>query len=292
MKNHLDTEYLNLLKKILEYGVTRNDRTNTGTVSLFGEQLYHPLHAGFPLLTSKKVSLKNVATELKWFLKGDTNIKYLVDNGCKIWNGDAYKKYCKLQVPHDHFETQEEFIELIKTDDEFAKKWGELGPIYGKQWRDVNGIDQLAILMENIKNDPFSRRLIVNSWNVSELDKMTLPPCHYAFQVYVVEGHLDLLWSQRSADMFLGVPYNLASYGLLLLLLCHELNLKPGKIIGHFGDVHLYQNHLSQAYEQVKAATYELPQVKILSSDILKGEFEYELIDYKHSPVISAKLNN
>jgi len=265
MKNHLDTEYLTLLKKILEYGVTRNDRTNTGTVSVFGEQLYHPLHAGFPLLTSKKVSLKTVATELKWFLRGDTNIKYLQDNDCKIWDGDYEKSG--------------------RTD-------GELGPIYGKQWRDVNGIDQLANLMENIKNDPFSRRLIVNSWNVSELSQMTLPPCHYAFQVYVVEGHLDLLWTQRSADMFLGVPFNLASYGLLLLLLCHELNLKPGKIIGHFGDIHLYQNHLTQAYQQVKAATYELPQVKILSSDILKGEFEYELIDYKHSPVISAKLNN
>lgn len=290
--NSLDEQYKGLLGTVLYGGKEKSDRTGTGTLSVFGRQIRHDMSKGFPILTTKKVAFKTMVTELKWFLRGDTNIKYLVDNGCNIWNGDAYKKYCKLQVPHDHFETQEEFIELIKTDDEFANKWGELGPIYGSQWRDVNGIDQLANLMENIKNDPFSRRLIINSWNVSELNQMTLPPCHYAFQVYVVEGHLDLLWTQRSADMFLGVPFNLASYGLLLLVLCHELNLRPGKIIGHFGDIHLYQNHLSQAYQQVKAATYELPQVKILSSDILKGEFEYELIDYKHSPVISAKLNN
>ena len=214
MANSLDNDYQKLLKQVLTRGVDKEDRTGTGTKSIFGATIRHDLSDGFPILTTKKVAWKTMVTELKWFLKGDTNIKYLVDNGCNIWNGDAYKKYCKLQVPHDHFETQEEFIELIKTDDEFANKWGELGPIYGKQWTDWNGIDQILNLINSLKKNPDSRRLMVNAWNVSELHEMTLPPCHYSFQCYVADGKLSLRWNQRSADLFLGVPFIISSYGL------------------------------------------------------------------------------
>ena len=226
--NKLDNDYQDLLSDVLEDGVKKTDRTGTGTLSLFGRSIKHDMSDGFPILTTKKVAWKTMVTELKWFLRGDTNIKYLVDNGCNIWNGDAYKKYCKLQVPHDHFETQKEFIELIKTKDEFAKKWGELGPVYGRQWRDVNGIDQLENLITGIISNPDSRRHLVDSWNVEDLDKMTLPPCHYSFQCYVADGKLSLMWNQRSADLFLGVPFNISSYGLLLHLLCKETILEPG----------------------------------------------------------------
>ena len=180
--NKLDNDYQDLLSDVLEDGVQKTDRTGTGTLSLFGRSIKHDMSDGFPILTTKKVAWKTMVTELKWFLRGDTNIKYLVDNGCNIWNGDAYKKYCKLQVPHDHFETQKEFIELIKTNDEFAKKWGELGPIYGKQWRDINGIDQLENLITGLISNPDGRRHIVDSWNPEQLNLMTLPPCHYSFQ--------------------------------------------------------------------------------------------------------------
>ena len=216
MANTLDIDYKNLLSDVIELGVDKNDRTGTGTRSIFGATIRHKMSDGFPILTTKKVAFNTMVTELKWFLRGDTNIKYLVDNGCNIWNGDAYKRYCKLQVPNDHFETQEEFIKLIKTKDEFAKKWGELGPIYGKQWRDINGIDKLENLITGLISNPNGRRHLVDSWNVDELDEMTLPPCHYSFQCYVADGKLSLMWNQRSADLFLGVPFNISSYGLLL----------------------------------------------------------------------------
>src|SRR6056300_401574 len=290
--NKLDEQYRGLLAEVLHNGVEKEDRTGTGTLSRFGMSIRHDMSEGFPILTTKKVAFKTMVTELKWFLKGDTNIKYLVDNGCNIWNGDAYKRYCKLQVPHDHFETQEEFIELIKTKDEFAAKWGELGPIYGEQWRDINGIDQLENLIVGLISNPDGRRHLVLAWNVEELDQMTLPPCHYSFQCYVANGKLSLIWNQRSADLFLGVPFNISSYGLLLLLLCKETGYEPGELIGKFGDVHLYKNHIEQAEEQIDRYSYDLPEVSILLHDILKGEFDVNLFNYEYHTAIKAPLSN
>ena len=263
----MDKQYLKLLKDILDNGTNKSDRTGTGTLSVFGRCIRHDMEEGFPLLTTKKMSIKSIMTELKWFLKGDTNIKYLVDNGCNIWSGDYSKSG--------------------RTDN-------ELGPIYGKQWRDWNGIDQIKSLIEQIKTNPDSRRLIVSAWNVGELDEMTLPPCHDSFQCYVSNGKLSLLWRQRSVDTFLGLPYNIASYGMLLLLLCQETGYGPGELIGNLGDTHLYSNHIEQAKLQLTRSRelYDLPTVKLSNVDILNGEFDYELINYKSHPKIKAPLSN
>ncbi|MDB4342861.1 thymidylate synthase [bacterium] len=290
--NKLDEQYRGLLAEVLHNGIEKEDRTGTGTLSRFGMSIRHDMSQGFPILTTKKIAWKTMVTELKWFLKGDTNIKYLVDNGCNIWNGDAYRRYCKLQVPHDHFETQEEFVELIKTNDKFAAKWGELGPIYGKQWRDINGIDQLEELIIGLINNPNGRRHIVDSWNSEQLHLMTLPPCHYSFQCYVADGKLSLMWNQRSADLFLGVPFNISSYGLLLHLLCKETKLEPGYLIGSFGDIHLYKNHIEQAKEQISRDGFDLPELKVSCYDIYRGDFDAELVNYKSHPAIKAPLSN
>lgn len=264
--NKLDSRYIDLLDLIVQLGTDKDDRTGTGTKSIFGAQIRHCMCDGFPLLTTKKLSLKNIATELKWFLKGRTDIQYLRDNGCKIWDGDYNKSG--------------------RTD-------GSLGPIYGKQWRDWNGTDQIQNLIKGLKENPDSRRHMVSAWNVGELDEMTLPPCHYGFQCYVSEGVLSLMWNQRSVDTFLGLPYNIASYGLLLLLLCEETGYIPGTIIGNLGDVHLYNNHIEQAEEQMKRVGYEkLPTIELSNVDILNGEFDYELKDYESHPHIKAPLSN
>jgi len=301
--NNLDLQYQNLLQDILLEGKEKTDRTGTGTISVFGKQIRHKMSEGFPLLTTKKMAIKSIMTELKWFLKGDTNIKYLVDNGCNIWNGDAYKTYqraCMYELDRDEL-TMEEFVNKIKTDESFARVWGELGPVYGKQWRRIEKrhgssptykIDQIKNLIELIKENPDSRRLMVNSWNPSELDEMVLPPCHYGFQCYVNDGKLSLMWNQRSVDTFLGLPFNIASYGMLLLLLCEETNLEPGELIGNLGDTHLYNNHLEQAEEQRIRKSFQLPSVKVSNVDILNGEFEYEIIGYQSQPTIKAPLSN
>jgi thymidylate synthase len=332
--NNLDKQYTDLLKSILDYGVEKKDRTGTGTKSIFGYTIRHKMSEGFPLLTTKKMAWKTIVTELLWFLRGDTNIKYLVDNGCHIWDGDAYKFFKnsfpikKSNPPKDYINedgkllTQEEFINKIKTDDEFAKRWGELGPIYGKQWRkwtkkkmylstdgsyeniydeaDQTVIDQISILINDLKTNPDSRRLMVNAWNVGELDQMVLPPCHYGFQVYTRElsvkerlffvnksddeynkalsnkeqyesinldfelaltsrmnelnvptRAISLMWNQRSVDTGLGLPFNIASYGLLLMMLADEVNMVPDELIGNLGDTHIYLNHIEQAKEQI-----------------------------------------
>ena len=242
--------------------------------------------------------------------KEDTNIKYLVDNNCNIWNGDAYKKYCKAHPSEyqDDMFTQEEFVEHIKEDESFAKNWGELGPIYGKQWRkwktskfgnlgpndtlsDVF-VDQIKNLINGLKHNPNSRRHMVSAWNVGELGQMTLPPCHYGFQCYVADGKLSLMWSQRSVDTFLGLPFNIASYGMLLMLLCEETGYEPGDLIGNLGDVHLYNNHWEQAKEQIDRDGFDLPTIKLSNVDILNGDFEYKLENYKHRPAIKAPLSN
>jgi thymidylate synthase len=303
MMNNIDKQYQKLLQDIIDNGVEKKDRTGTGTISVFGRQIRHKMSEGFPLLTTKKMAWKTMVTELIWFLRGDTNIKYLVDNGCHIWDGDAYKNYkssnpdilandemLKTERGTYKFFTQEEFINKIKTDDEFAKKWGELGPVYGEQWRSWEGLnsntDQIANLINDLKNNPDSRRLMVNAWNVGELNRMVLPPCHYGFQVYTRELNLDeridyfnktkdplsrssdyhhvhmdslrvpkraisLMWNQRSVDTFLGLPFNIASYGLLLEIIAKEVNMVPDELIGNLGDVHLYSNHIEQAKEQI-----------------------------------------
>ena len=233
------------------------------------------------------MAIKTMVTELKWFLKGDTNIKYLVNNNCHIWDGDAYKAY-----PHKDELTQKEFIQKIKSDWKFARIYGELGPIYGKQWRDWDSKDQIKELIKNIKENPDSRRLIVSAWNVGEIDKVVLPPCHYGFQCYVNDGKLSLMWNQRSVDTFLGLPFNIASYGTLLLLLCEETNLKPGELIGNLGDTHLYKNHIEQAEEQRLRSSFTLPTIKLSNVDILSGEWDYEIEGYEYHPTIKAPLSN
>ena len=279
--NSLDLRYQNILQDILLEGKEKGDRTGTGTISIFGKQIRHDMSEGFPLLTTKKMAVKTMMTELKWFLKGDTNIKYLVDNNCHIWNGDAYKAY-----PHKDKLTQKEFIQKIKSDYKFARNYGDLGPIYGKQWRNWDGKDQIKELIKNIKENPTSRRLMVSAWNVGELEDVVLPPCHYGFQCYVNDGKLSLMWNQRSVDTFLGLPFNIASYGTLLLLLCQETNLEPGELIGNLGDTHLYKNHIEQAEEQRLRSSFKLPTIKLSNVDILSGEWDYEIEGYKYHPTI------
>jgi thymidylate synthase len=302
--SNIEKQYQGILRKLVLYGKEKGDRTGTGTLSYFGDQIRHNMEDGFPLLTTKKMAIKTMMTELKWFLKGDTNIKYLVDNGCNIWNGDAYKNYEKYAMANSYgvdILSMQEFINEIKTDNEFAQKWGELGPIYGKQWRNWFGydsnvnpysVDQIADLIKNIKENPDSRRLMVSAWNVGELDEVVLPPCHYGFQCYVNDGKLSLMWNQRSVDSFLGLPFNIASYATLLLLLCEETGLKPGELIANLGDVHLYKNHIQQAKEQIVREPYKLPTIELSNVDILKGEFDYEIKDYEYHPSIKAPLSN
>jgi thymidylate synthase len=310
--NTLDNQYQVLLERVLEYGVQKDDRTGTGTLSVFGGQFVHDMSEGFPLLTTKKMAIKTMMTELKWFLKGDTNIKYLVDNGCNIWNGDAYKNYRNKFEPTPYQftpDTMEEFINKIKTDDEFANENGELGPIYGSQWRNwteyyiekLNGgnpmivkrtSDQIENLINELKRNPDSRRLMVSAWNVGELDEMVLPPCHYGFQCYVADGKLSLMWNQRSVDTFLGLPFNIASYGTLLLLLCEETGYQPGMLIGNLGDIHIYNNHIEQVKEQLQRSSFSLPTIELSNVDILNGEFDYEVKGYESHPSIKAPLSN
>ena len=333
MANRIEEQYRALLGTLLENSTEKSDRTGTGTLSVFGRQIRHQMKDGFPLLTTKRMAVKTMMTELKWFLKGDTNIKYLVDNGCNIWNGDAYKKYCKAHPSEyeDDMFTQEEFIEHIKEDESFAKNWGELGPIYGKQWRlwktNTVSIDQIQDLISELKTNPDSRRLMVSAWNVGELDKMILPPCHYGFQCYVSdlspleiidqakkdglwkdtipEGmtlgelqkdfktkKLSLMWNQRSVDTFLGLPFNISSYAALLCLIAEEVNMVPDQLIGNLGDVHLYKNHIEQAREQLSREMYDLPTVEFSNVDLLGGEFDFKVIDYKYHPSIKAPLSN
>jgi thymidylate synthase len=378
--NNLDARYQGLLEDILQLGVEKKDRTGTGTISVFGRQIRHKMSEGFPLLTTKKMHWNSVVVELLWFLRGETNIKFLLDYDCHIWDGDAYKnylhkvirdkdivKYLKSYsrdtegVPTIELYSKDEFIERIKNDDEFAKKWGELGPIYGKQWRSwksfdtswdyqedwlTSGVDQIQTLINDLRTNPDSRRLMVSAWNVGELDQMVLPPCHYGFQVYTrelseserfnwygnkIDSHMhhdhivqemnqenvptrsiSLMWNQRSVDTFLGLPFNIASYGLLLEIIAKEVNMVPDELIGNLGDVHLYSNHIEQAKEQISRTPYELPTVKIternwymhekvkehLGEKTLDEKLKsyrpdcFELIGYESHPKIKAPLSN
>jgi thymidylate synthase len=362
--NNLDTRYQALLQDILDNGVEKKDRTGTGTLSVFGRQIRHKMSEGFPLLTTKKMAWNVMVAELLWFLRGDTNIKFLLDYDCHIWDGDAYKNYAaKTSMDVGGQLTKEEFIKEVKTNNEFAKQWGELGPIYGKQWRewtswshsDLEDIDQIQNLINELKTNPDSRRLMVSAWNVGELDQMVLPPCHYGFQIYtrelskgermdywfknnkpnrdvcdsvdesseeeqhkyfddanVPKRAISLMWNQRSVDTFLGLPFNIASYGLLLEIIAKEVNMVPDELIGNLGDVHLYSNHIEQAKEQIWRTAYELPKVEIternwyqhqlvkerlgektLDEKILSYRPDcFELIGYESHPKIKAPLSN
>jgi thymidylate synthase len=294
-KNNLDPQYNNLLEDILENGVEKTTR-NGNTLSVFGRQIRHKMSDGFPLLTGKKMFFKGIVTELLWFLRGDTNIKYLVDNGCHIWDGDAYKNYTKSFLGYEDIPSQEWFINEIKTNPDFANRFGDLGPIYGKQWRNWGGVDQIQNLINELKANPDSRRLMVSAWNVGELDQMVLPPCHFSFQCYSHEKdgkrYLSLAWNQRSVDTFLGLPFNIASYGLLLEIIAREVNMIPDELIGNLGDVHLYSNHIEQAKEQIGRTPYELPKLVIEHSSLEPVELVYKLEGYQSHPTIKAPLSN
>jgi thymidylate synthase len=377
--NNLDARYQALLEDIMHLGVAKSDRTGTGTISVFGRQIRHKMSEGFPLLTTKKMPFKLIAAELIWFLRGDTNIKFLLDNDCHIWDGDAYKNYknkiTKIFGDAPHF-TQKEFINEIKTDNDFAKMWGDLGPIYGKQWRQWGGLqdltdddkpiylDQIQNLINDLKTNPDSRRLMVSAWNVEELNQMVLPPCHYGFQLYTREltgeerwdllkervgGHkfqlmvddivpfggglseelqsynipkraISLMWNQRSVDTFLGLPFNIASYGLLLEIIAKSVNMVSDELIGNLGDVHLYKNHIEQAKEQIDREPFKLPKLNINTEfwpteggecgiglidakSVFEGftnehfckcllEDDIQLYDYQSHPTIKAPLSN
>ena len=363
--NNLDKRYQELLKDILDNGIEKSDRTGTGTISVFGRQIRHKMSEGFPLLTTKKMAWKTMVTELLWFLRGDTNIKFLVDNQCHIWDGDAWANYSKqiiannlhLMPATDLPKSKEEFINKIKTDDEFANKWGDLGPIYGKQWRRWVGqsqaakgslsasttfgyIDQIANLINDLKTNPDSRRLMVSAWNVGEIDQMVLPPCHYGFQVYTRELSLEerlelasktydvfdpldfgiptkvdhdeidkmypvpkraisLMYNARSQDVPLGTPFNLASYGLLLMILAKEVNMVPDELIANMGDCHIYLNQIDGVKEQLTREPFELPTLNPFPTyegsrpsieSYTIGDFT--LKNYKSHPSIKMPLSN
>ncbi len=303
--NNLDKQYLELLDDILVNGTSKDDRTGTGTYSVFGRQIRHNMKDGFPLLTTKKMAWKTMITELLWFLCGDTHIKFLVDNNCHIWDGDAYKAYRK-QVK-EHWEKGGDVADMATFLEDIQKydsdEWGELGPIYGKQWRDWHGNDQIKDLIKSLKENPDSRRHMVSAWNVADLDQMVLPPCHYGFQCYVREGkYLSLMWNQRSVDTFLGLPFNIASYGLLLMMIAKECDLIPDQLIGNLGDVHLYKNHVEQAIEQTKREPFTLPDVKLMSNINFKAALngtldkiqweDFYLLGYQSHARIKAPLSN
>ena len=286
-------EYLDLCNYVLENGEKRLDRTNTGTISCFGYQCRYDLTKGFPLLTTKKVHFKSVALELLWFIKGETNIRPLALDKVKIWNDWPYAKFQKSMDYNN--ETMEQFIEKICVDEAFAEKYGDLGPVYGKQWRDFNGCDQLMELIDGLKNNPFSRRHILCAWNPSEIDQMALPPCHAFVQFYVSSdgNNLSLQLYQRSADVFLGVPFNIASYALLLEMIAHVCGYKAFEMVHTFGDVHIYQNHLEQINTQLKRETRKLPTLKLnpLVKNITDFSYEdIEVIDYNPHERIQGKV--
>lgn len=289
-------QYLDFLQYILDHGTRKDDRTGTGTVSAFGYQMRFPLEEGFPLLTTKKIHLKSVVHELLWFISGDTNIRYLVQNGVRIWNDWPFAAFQKS--PEYRGETMDEFVSRIAMDEAFARKWGDLGPVYGKQWRAFEGkdgkpVDQLKRVVEEIRSHPESRRLIVSSWNPPLIDRMALPPCHTLFQFYVSEGKLSCQLYQRSADAFLGVPFNIASYALLTLMVAHVCGLQPGDFVHTFGDFHIYLNHLDAVGEQLSRTPRALPRMtfrrKVENLEDFRYE-DFELTGYDPYPAIKGKV--
>ncbi|MCR1809263.1 thymidylate synthase [Haploplasma modicum] len=282
-------KYLDMCLDILTNGTKKSDRTNTGTISMFGYQVKYDLSEGFPLLTTKKVHLKSIIYELLWFISGDTNIRYLVLNGVNIWNEWPYDNYKKS--PDYKNETLKQFVEKIKNDEEFANKYGNLGPVYGSQWRNFNGIDQISELINGLKNNPDSRRHIISAWNPAEIKDMMLPPCHAFMQFYVNDNKLSLQLYQRSADIFLGVPFNIASYSLFLMMVAQVTNLEVGEFIHTMGDAHIYLNHVDQINLQLTRTPKKLPKM-VINKDIVNiTDFKYEdftLEDYDPYPLIKG----
>ena len=297
-------QYLDLLKLVKETGIKKEDRTGTGTISIFGHQMRFNLQDGFPLMTTKKVNLDSIIHELLWFIRGDTNIRYLVQNGVNIWNDWPFQSWLNETGQADKYtmhskewkEMMKAFVENIIRDEDFASQYGDLGPVYGKQWRDFEGVDQLEQVIEDIKNSPDSRRLIVSAWNPKDIPVMIksgLPPCHTLFQFYVSNGRLSCQLYQRSADVFLGVPYNISSYALLTLMIAKVTGLEPGEFVHSFGDTHIYLNHLEQVEEQLSRDPHSLPQLKIKNNRSSLFEFEiddFELTEYDPHPFISAPI--
>ena len=304
MINSDEKQYLDLLEELLNQGALKDDRTGVGTISKFGHQLRFDLSKGFPLLTTKKVFHRAIFIELLWFLQGSTNIKYLVDNNVKIWNEWPFQSYLKQNNLEEEFpkysdkwyEKLQWFVEQIKQSEEFTKKWGELGPVYGKQWRDFNGFDQIKWVIDEIKKNPNSRRLIISAWNPPEIEEMAksgLPPCHTMFQFYVKDNKLSCQLYQRSADVFLGVPFNIASYSLLIHMVAHVCNLEVGDFVHTFGDVHIYKNHIDQVKEQLQNDIREFPTLKITRKVDSIFDFkieDFEIINYNPHPPIKAPV--
>ena len=294
-------QYLDLLNKICSEGVVRDDRTGTGTKGIFGYQMRFDLAEGFPLLTTKRVFLKGVIHELLWFLKGDTNIKYLVDNGVHIWDSDAFRYYNELCVKHGVLPVDmDTFLSALGVDSPIeGYKFGDLNHVYGYQWRSwpkANGesIDQIKEVIETIKKNPSSRRMIVSAWNVADVGSMALPPCHTMFQFFVAEGKLSCQLYQRSGDVFLGVPFNIASYALLTMMIAKECGLQVGEFIHTLGDAHLYLNHLEQAAEQLSRDTRPLPRMTLKGDNKSIFDYTYDdfvLEDYDPHPAIKAPLS-
>ncbi|MDX9806972.1 MAG: thymidylate synthase [Acholeplasma sp.] len=284
-------QYLDLCRHVMTQGTDKADRTNTGTKSVFGYQMRFDLSEGFPLLTTKKVYLRAIIHELLWFIAGDTNIKYLVDHDVRIWNEwpyEAFKKSSDYQQ-----ETMDEFVQKIKNDPEFAKKHGNLGPVYGAQWRNFNGVDQLMEVIRQIKHNPDSRRIILSAWNPAELPHMALPPCHTFMQFYVANGELSLQLYQRSGDIFLGIPFNIASYSLFLMMVAQVTGLKPKTFVHTIGDAHIYANHFEQIELQLTRTPRPLPKMIINPNvkNITDFKFEdFELVDYNPYPAIKGAV--
>ncbi len=273
-------EYLKLCKHVLDNGLEKADRTGVGTISTFGYQMRYNLSEGFPIVTTKKVHLKSVIHELLWFINGDTNIKYLVDNGVSIWNDWPYKKF--KDSSEYNGQTMKEFAVMVRESDEFAKKYGELGPVYGKQWRDFNGngVDQLQRLVEGLKNNPDSRRHILSAWNPVQIDEMALPPCHAFIQFYVsADRKLSCQLYQRSADVFLGVPFNISSYALMTMMLAQVCGYELGDYVHTIGDAHIYSNHIEQIKLQLSREPKALPTMKINPS--IKSIFDFKYEDFE-----------
>ncbi len=299
-------QYLDLLQYIMDNGDQKNDRTGVGTKSVFGYQMRFDLQEGFPLLTTKKVFLKGIIHELIWFLKGESNIKYLVDNDVHIWNDWPFQKYLEENGLAEEFpkysqqwqEKMQEYVEKIKSDDDFAVKWGELGPVYGVQWRrwktsDGREIDQISQIIDTIKNNPDSRRIILSAWNVGDIEKMALPPCHLLFQFNVSNGKLSCQLYQRSADTLLGVPFNIASYALLTMMIAQACGLQAGEFVHTLGDAHIYNFHFDQVKEQLSREPRELPTMKINPEvkDIFDFKYaDFTLENYNPHPAIKAPI--
>jgi thymidylate synthase len=301
--NPADSEYQKLLKDIIKNGIRENkERTGTGTIKVFGKMLRFDLSQGFPLLTTKRVFMRGIIHELLWFIKGDSNIKYLVDNNVNIWNEWPFQKYLesnKLDKSTPKYSEKwnmemQKFIEKIKVDKKFALKWGDCGPFYGVQWRNFSGVDQLKWVINEIKTNPGSRRLIVNAWNAPLINKMALPPCHVMYQFNVAKGKLSCMMYQRSVDTFLGLPFNIASYALLTMIVAQVTGYKPGELVMCLADTHLYLNHIKQAKEQIKRKPFPMPKMKINKE--VKSIFnfkpeDFELKNYQFHPPIKADIS-